>query len=66
MLDFAKNVADFAASIGKKHVVILSSLDSGIRKRVHASRYMESEKYVYTYKFMCTCIMMMSPQWHWD
>ncbi|CAA6657746.1 unnamed protein product [Spirodela intermedia] len=37
MLDFAKNVADFAASIGKKHILILSSLDSGIRKRIHAS-----------------------------
>ncbi|XP_078430548.1 clast3-like protein [Wolffia australiana] len=37
MLDFAKNVAEFAASLGKKHIVILSSLDSGIRKRIHAS-----------------------------
>ncbi|KAJ8747646.1 hypothetical protein K2173_012822 [Erythroxylum novogranatense] len=29
MVDFAKNIADFAAASGKKHVVVLSSLDFG-------------------------------------
>ncbi|PSS26073.1 Proteasome assembly chaperone like [Actinidia chinensis var. chinensis] len=29
MVEFAKNVADFAAASGKKHVVVLSSLDFG-------------------------------------
>lgn len=29
MVEFAKNVADFAAASGKKHIVVLSSLDFG-------------------------------------
>ncbi|XAR72854.1 hypothetical protein NMG60_11019632 [Bertholletia excelsa] len=29
MVEFAKNIADFAASSGKKHIVLLSSLDFG-------------------------------------
>ncbi|KAI8554375.1 hypothetical protein RHMOL_Rhmol05G0093900 [Rhododendron molle] len=29
MIEFAKNVADFAAASGKKHIVLLSSLDFG-------------------------------------
>ncbi|MQL89526.1 hypothetical protein Taro_022090, partial [Colocasia esculenta] len=37
MIEFARNMAEFAASIGKKHVIILSSLDSGRRKRIYAS-----------------------------
>lgn len=27
MIKFAENIADFAASSGKKHVILLSSLD---------------------------------------
>lgn len=42
MVEFAKNLAHFASSIGKKHVVILSSLDSGRRKKIEASRSVSS------------------------
>lgn len=41
MTEFAKNLAHFASSIGKKHVVILSSLDSGRRKKMDASSNMQ-------------------------
>ncbi|XP_042494227.1 proteasome assembly chaperone 2-like [Macadamia integrifolia] len=34
MVEFAKNLANFAASTGKKHVIILSSLDSGKRQKL--------------------------------
>ncbi|XP_075520902.1 uncharacterized protein LOC142554235 [Primulina tabacum] len=37
MIDYAKNMASFAASNGKKHVIILSSLDFGRWKRVDMS-----------------------------
>jgi proteasome assembly chaperone 2 len=38
MISFAKNIANFVSSIGKDHVVILSSLDSGKRRVIDASR----------------------------
>jgi proteasome assembly chaperone 2 len=38
MVSFAKNVADFISSIGKNHIVIISSLDSGKRRVIDASR----------------------------
>ena len=41
MVSFAKNVANFISSIGKDHVVILSSLDSGKRRVIDASRYLK-------------------------
>ncbi|KAJ4962566.1 hypothetical protein NE237_022505 [Protea cynaroides] len=34
MVEFAKNLANFAASTGKKHVTVLSSLDSGKRQKL--------------------------------
>ncbi|XP_043709964.1 proteasome assembly chaperone 2 [Telopea speciosissima] len=34
MVEFAKNLANFAASTGKKHVIVLSSLDSGKRQKL--------------------------------
>ncbi|PIA55554.1 hypothetical protein AQUCO_00700094v1 [Aquilegia coerulea] len=37
MIEFAKNLADFAATNGKKHVVVLSSLDSGRRQKIDMS-----------------------------
>ncbi|KAL5715070.1 hypothetical protein ACHQM5_016948 [Ranunculus cassubicifolius] len=37
MIEFAKNLADFAETSGKKHVVVLSSLDSGRRLRIDAA-----------------------------
>jgi hypothetical protein len=39
MISFARNMADFIHSLGKKHVLVLSSLDSGRRKQIDASRY---------------------------
>ncbi|XP_009416799.2 uncharacterized protein LOC103997343 [Musa acuminata AAA Group] len=41
MVEFAKNLADFVSSIGKKHVIILSSLDSGRMKKIVASSDMQ-------------------------
>ncbi|KAK3149227.1 hypothetical protein QOZ80_3AG0214590 [Eleusine coracana subsp. coracana] len=41
MVSFAKNVANFISSIGKDHVVILSSLDSGKRRVIDASSRMQ-------------------------
>ncbi|CAN6303408.1 unnamed protein product [Urochloa humidicola] len=41
MVSFAKNVADFVTSIGKNHLVILSSLDSGKRRIIDASSDMQ-------------------------
>ena len=41
MIEFAKNLADFAAATGKKHVVLLSSLDFGRWQRIDMSRYIE-------------------------
>jgi proteasome assembly chaperone 2 len=38
MISFAQNVANFVSSIGKDHVVILSSLDSGMRRVIDASK----------------------------
>lgn len=38
MLEFAKNLADFATATGKKHVIVLSSLDSGKQQRIELSR----------------------------
>lgn len=38
VVSFAKNVANFISSIEKDHVVILSSLDSGKRRIIDASR----------------------------
>ncbi|GAB2267285.1 hypothetical protein Dimus_002270 [Dionaea muscipula] len=37
MIEFAKNLADFAVSTGKTHVVVLSSLDFGKWKKVDMS-----------------------------
>ncbi|GMN37497.1 hypothetical protein TIFTF001_006857 [Ficus carica] len=37
MIEFAKNLADFAVSSGKKHVVLLSSLDFGRWQRIDMS-----------------------------
>lgn len=39
MVEFARNFSKFISSIGKKHVVILSSIDSGRRRMLDASRY---------------------------
>ncbi|CAN6286704.1 unnamed protein product [Urochloa humidicola] len=41
MVSFAKNVADFIKNIGKNHIVILSSLDSGKRRVIDASSDMQ-------------------------
>ncbi|KAJ1382947.1 Proteasome assembly chaperone 2, eukaryotic [Sesbania bispinosa] len=37
MLDFAKNLADFIAGSGKKHIIVLSSLDFGKWQKVDMS-----------------------------
>lgn len=37
MVEFAKNLADFAADSGKKHVIVLSSLDFGQWQRIDMS-----------------------------
>ncbi|KAK4258704.1 hypothetical protein QN277_005125 [Acacia crassicarpa] len=37
MLEFAKNLSDFVAACGKKHIVLLSSLDFGKWQRVDVS-----------------------------
>lgn len=39
MVEYAKNLADFAAASGKKHVVVLSGLDFGKLQRIDMSRY---------------------------
>ncbi|CAL5384371.1 unnamed protein product [Camellia sinensis] len=39
MVEFAKNVADFVAASGKKHIVVLSSLDFGRWQTIDMSRY---------------------------
>ena len=39
MVEFAKNLADFAAATGKKHAVVLSSLDFGRCQNIDMSRY---------------------------
>ncbi|XP_028089439.1 LOW QUALITY PROTEIN: probable inactive methyltransferase Os04g0175900 [Camellia sinensis] len=39
MVEFAKNVADFAVASGKKHIVVLSSLDFGRWQTIDMSRY---------------------------
>lgn len=58
MVEFAKNLADFVSSIGKKHVIILSSLDSGRMKKIVASRYMSFtfvvffKKYFFMFSFL--------------
>ncbi|KAL6894156.1 hypothetical protein ACP4OV_008254 [Aristida adscensionis] len=41
MVSFAKNVADFVSSVGKEHIIILSSLDSGKRRLIDASSNMQ-------------------------
>ncbi|KAG6526740.1 hypothetical protein ZIOFF_016741 [Zingiber officinale] len=41
MVEFSKEMADFVSSIGKKHIVILSSLDSGRLKKIVASSDMQ-------------------------
>lgn len=38
MVEYAKNLADFAATCGKKHVVVLSSLDFGRWQTIDMSR----------------------------
>lgn len=38
MVEYAKNLAEFAAANGKKHVVVLSSLDFGRWQRIDMSR----------------------------
>lgn len=39
MIEYAKNLADFAVASGKKHVVVLSGLDFGRLQRIDMSRY---------------------------
>jgi hypothetical protein len=39
MVEFAKNLADFAAATGKKHAVVLSGLDFGRCRNIDMSRY---------------------------
>lgn len=34
MLEFAKNVVDFASASGKKHIIVMSSLDSGKKPKI--------------------------------
>ncbi|KAI3962860.1 hypothetical protein MKW92_041310 [Papaver armeniacum] len=41
MTEFAKNLANFAVASGKKHVVVLSSLDSGRRQKIDLSSNMQ-------------------------
>ncbi|WOL15412.1 proteasome assembly chaperone 2 [Canna indica] len=41
MIEFAKKLADFVSSTGKKHVIVLSSLDSGRMKQIAASSEMQ-------------------------
>ncbi|KAG0473866.1 hypothetical protein HPP92_015723 [Vanilla planifolia] len=41
MVEYAKNLAHFISTIGKKHIVILSSLDSGKRKQIDAASFMQ-------------------------
>lgn len=38
MIEFAKNLADFAVASGKKHIVVLSGLDFGRWQRSDMSR----------------------------
>lgn len=38
MIEFAKHLADFAATNGRKHIIVLSSLDSGRSQKVDVSR----------------------------
>ena len=38
MFEFAKNLADFVAGSGKKHIIILSSLDFRMWQNVDMSR----------------------------
>lgn len=40
MVNFAKNLVDFIAACGKKHVVLLSSLDFGRWQQIDTSRYL--------------------------
>lgn len=42
MIEYAKNMASFAAANGKKHVIILSSLDFGRWRNIDMSRYRPS------------------------
>lgn len=39
MIQFAKDMADFAASSGKRHVVVISSLDFRQWQNIDMSRY---------------------------
>lgn len=39
MVEFAKNLSDFVTACGKKHVVLLSSLDFRTLQNVDMSRY---------------------------
>ncbi|KAF4366888.1 hypothetical protein F8388_013953 [Cannabis sativa] len=39
MIEFAKNLAEFAAARGKTHVIVLSSLDFGRWQKIDMSRY---------------------------
>lgn len=39
MVEFARNLANFAAANGKKHVVVLSSLEFGRWQSIDMSRY---------------------------
>lgn len=41
MVAYARNLANFICSIGKKHVIILSSLDAGRRKKIDASSHLQ-------------------------
>ncbi|KAG4967107.1 hypothetical protein JHK84_033158 [Glycine max] len=43
MIEFAKNMADFLAGSGKKHIIVLSSLDFGKWQKVDMSRKLHCE-----------------------
>lgn len=45
MLEFAKNLADFAVASGKKHIIVLSSLDFGRWQTVDMSRFISPDNY---------------------
>ncbi|XP_059438189.1 uncharacterized protein LOC132171010 [Corylus avellana] len=55
MVEFAKNLADFAAASGKKHVIVLSSLDFGRWRNIDMSRYRSIIMLLVTFRcLLCT------------
>ncbi|KAI8016073.1 hypothetical protein LOK49_LG05G02767 [Camellia lanceoleosa] len=56
MVEFAKNVADFAADSGKKHNVVLSSLDFGRWQTVDMSSWCACGESGVAFPYhCCTC-----------